>query len=67
MRTETDAPGSAGIPAGEVSANRRTFLKTLASAGTGLALAGVASAEDNTTAPMKLKLNSASTTSPFAR
>ena len=36
--------------------NRRTFLKTLASAGTGLALAGVVSAEDNTPVPMKLKL-----------
>jgi sugar phosphate isomerase/epimerase len=56
MKTHSDAPGSADIRAGEVSANRRTFLKTLASAGTGLALAGVASAEDNKRPRMKLKL-----------
>ena len=46
MKTETVSPGSAGIPAGDVSANRRTFLKTLLCAGTGLAVAGVTSADD---------------------
>ena len=56
MRPENQIPGTAGIPAGEIKANRRTFLKTLAGAGAGLALASVACADDNPTAPMKLKL-----------
>ena len=56
MTTATDSPGSAGIRAGDIHGNRRTFLTALAGAGTDLALTGRAFAQDKTTAPMKMKL-----------